>query len=159
MRILSFSKKVSQVQLFKYDLGQFNKNITKRISLLNYPRRESWVIGFKILVKTRKGVYEVEANLILKGCALQEPLQAMLNGLFLDLINIRGTHGLSKFIYVNMFPTGVDRFMKALSFGYRLRKPQNYDKDIRELKDLGPVSPRVIITGDSLALAKGNLVL
>eukprot|EP00924_Labyrinthula_sp_SR-Ha-C_P011782 snap_masked-scaffold_69-processed-gene-0.14-mRNA-1 protein AED:1.00 eAED:1.00 QI:0/0/0/0/1/1/2/0/657 len=102
---------------------------------------------------------DTEGRPRLKGLTFQEQLQVKLKNIYSESIQIDTTHGLSRYIFVAMFPVGVDCFMKAVNFGCTLMQTENHEQVIRGLKDLGLEHTEVMMSDGSLALAKAAKLL
>eukprot|EP00924_Labyrinthula_sp_SR-Ha-C_P008083 snap_masked-scaffold_11-processed-gene-2.2-mRNA-1 protein AED:1.00 eAED:1.00 QI:0/0/0/0/1/1/2/0/432 len=90
----------------------------------------------------------------LKGLNFQTKIQKELVDLYFDSVQIDTTHGLSKYVFVSMFPVGVDCLMKTVNFGCSLMQTENNVDVTRGLTDLELKKMKVIMSDGSLALAK-----
>eukprot|EP00924_Labyrinthula_sp_SR-Ha-C_P001337 augustus_masked-scaffold_44-processed-gene-0.0-mRNA-1 protein AED:1.00 eAED:1.00 QI:0/0/0/0/1/1/2/0/494 len=145
----------------------FDKELLKRqLKKAREEGRDSEDNNIQILIKTVKrclsnaGNFELyysndtEGRPRLKGLTFQEQLQVKLKNVYSESIQIDTTHGLSRYIFVAMFPVGVDCFMKTVSFGCTLMQTENHEQVIRGLKDLGLEHTEVMMSDGFLALAR-----
>eukprot|EP00924_Labyrinthula_sp_SR-Ha-C_P012636 snap_masked-scaffold_10-processed-gene-12.40-mRNA-1 protein AED:1.00 eAED:1.00 QI:0/0/0/0/1/1/2/0/281 len=150
----------------------FDKVLLKRqLKRAREEGRDSEDNNIQILIKTGKrclsngGNFELyysndtEGRPRLKGLTFQEQLQVKRKNIYSESIQIDTTHGLSRYIFVVMFPVGVDCFMKAVNFGCTLMQTENHEQVIRGLKDLGLEHTEVMMRDGSLALAKAAKLL
>eukprot|EP00924_Labyrinthula_sp_SR-Ha-C_P012328 snap_masked-scaffold_10-processed-gene-3.8-mRNA-1 protein AED:1.00 eAED:1.00 QI:0/0/0/0/1/1/2/0/141 len=97
---------------------------------------------------------EIKGRPTLKGLIFQIKLHKELVDLYSDLVQIDTTQGLSKYIFVSMFPVGVNCFMKIVNLGCSLMRTENILDVTRDLKDLDLKKMKVTMSIGSLALAK-----
>eukprot|EP00924_Labyrinthula_sp_SR-Ha-C_P007922 snap_masked-scaffold_41-processed-gene-0.7-mRNA-1 protein AED:1.00 eAED:1.00 QI:0/-1/0/0/-1/1/1/0/377 len=150
----------------------FDKELLKRqLKKAREEGRDSEDTNIQILIKTGKrclsngGNFELyysndtEGRPRLKGLTFQEQLQVKRKNIYSESIRIDTTHGLSRYIFVAMFSMGVDCFMKTVNFGCTLMQTEHHEQVIRGLKDLGLEHTEVMMSDDSLALAKAAKLL
>eukprot|EP00924_Labyrinthula_sp_SR-Ha-C_P012121 augustus_masked-scaffold_26-processed-gene-4.7-mRNA-1 protein AED:1.00 eAED:1.00 QI:0/-1/0/0/-1/1/1/0/420 len=150
----------------------FDKELLKRqLKKAREEGRDSEDTNVQILIRTGKrclsngGNFELyysndtEGRPRLKGLTFQEQLQVKFKNIYSGSIQIDTTHGLSRYIFVAMFPVGVDCFMKTVNFGCTLMQTENHEQVIRGLKDLGLEHTEVMMSDGSLALAKAAKLL
>eukprot|EP00924_Labyrinthula_sp_SR-Ha-C_P007263 augustus_masked-scaffold_8-processed-gene-13.11-mRNA-1 protein AED:1.00 eAED:1.00 QI:0/0/0/0/1/1/3/0/328 len=128
--------------------------------------RDSEDTNVQILMKTgqkcssKEGRFELyfaneeNGRPTLKGLSFQAKLQKELVDLYFDSVQIDTTHGLSKCIFVSMFPVGVDTFMKTVHFVCNLMQTENNMQVTRNLTDFEVKKMKMIMSNVALALAK-----